>query len=73
MNVLQILQLLPAIFAAVRAIEEALPLPDKGREKLDLALEAITAANESLTAFIPQLTKVVAAVVRFYNATGWGK
>jgi len=73
MNIIQIIQLLPVILSAVRAIEDALPLPDKGKAKLALVLEALTAANESLTAFLPQLEKVVAAVVRFYNATGWGK
>lgn len=73
MNVLQILQLLPAILAAVRAVEEAVPLSGKGKEKLDMVIESITAANESLSSVVPQITRIVAAAVRLYNATGWGK
>ena len=74
MNVaLQIMQMIPAILAVVKAVEEAVPLSGKGKEKLDMVIESITAANESLSAVVPQITRIVAAAVRFYNATGWGK
>ena len=48
MNImLAYLKLFPAILAAVHALEEAIPLPQAGKQKLDLLLAMVKTAYDA--------------------------
>jgi nucleotide-binding universal stress UspA family protein len=46
-TVLIILKMLPVLMTAVRAVEEAIPLPGQGKKKLDLVLNILRTAYDS--------------------------
>lgn len=73
-----ILALLPAIVAAIRAVEEAIPGEGKGEAKLALIreiLEKVYASTQDLTVEFerlwPAISTAISAVVSALNATGW--
>lgn len=71
MNVfLAILQSIPAIIAAIKAVEQAVPGSGQGKAKLDAVLGLITAVNNEFAQCLPQLTNVVGTLVALFNATG---
>ena len=66
-------RLFPLLLSAVKAVEEAIPLPGQGKKKLDLVLEVLQSAydagDELLRSFswnrlveiaVPLITKIVA-------------
>ena len=62
------IKLFPSLFEAVRHLEEAIPLPSTGRQKLELLLETVHAlydAEESVRQDFPweKLAALVTAVV----------
>ncbi len=74
-----VLKILPGILAAVKAVEEAIPLPGHGLEKLDLVLDVIKSVydgsaelqkqfsvQELIGVVVPMIDKIVA----LYNALG---
>jgi len=65
-----ILKLLPAIIAAVKAIEEAIPAAGKGAEKLQAVREIIEAVDQAAGTLWPQIASVIATVVGLLNTTG---
>lgn len=72
-----VLGLLPTILEAVKAVEAALPISGKGKEKLELVKTSVQAvfdaSNQTVTTFQetwPQLEKVVSAVVTLFNSVG---
>ena len=78
-TLVSILNLLPAILAAVQAVEAAVPVPGAGKAKLDLVLGAVSdvyAADQQLQKAIPgdQLISIVGSlvshVVANFNALG---
>ena len=46
-NIMLVLRLLPLILAAVKAVEDAIPLPGQGHKKLDLVLDVIQQAYDA--------------------------
>lgn len=71
-TVFAILKLLPLVLAAVKAVEEAIPLPGQGKRKLDLVLDILRTAYEGgmdvarefsweklVTIVVPMVTKIV--------------
>ena len=71
-KLIAILQLLPAILAATKAVEEAIPIPGQGRKKLDLILDVVKTAYDGgsdiardfswdklVAIIIPIITKIV--------------
>jgi hypothetical protein len=73
------LKLLPLVLAAVKAVEEAIPLPGQGKKKLDLVLDVIKSAYDAstdlakefsfeklLTLVVPMINQIVA----LHNALG---
>ena len=48
-TLLAVFQLFPVLLAAVRAVEEAIPLPGQGKKKLDLVLEILKSAYDAAT------------------------
>jgi len=78
-KLLLIFQLLPAILTAVKAVEEAIPLPSQGRKKLDLVLEVLKQAFEaseelsrafSWEALIAVAVPMIARIVDVHNELG---
>ena len=65
-----ILNLLPAIIAAIKAIEAAIPGSGQGKAKLDAVLEIIQTIDSNLTPLIPQITGVVSVLVKLFNSIG---
>jgi len=64
-TLLMILKLFPLVLSAVKAVEEAIPLPGQGKKKLDLVLDVITSAYGASTDLAKQFSfeKLVAVVV----------
>lgn len=66
----QILEMLPKIIAAVKMIEEFLPIPGLGKAKLKLITDIAEELGGEAKTMIPTITKVVGKVVEFANAVG---
>ncbi|MCC6389113.1 MAG: hypothetical protein IT167_00820 [Bryobacterales bacterium] len=70
MNTLLIaLNLLPVLLAAVKAVEEAIPLPGQGKQKLDLVLDVIKSAYDAGTDLSAKFSweKLVTLIVPMIN------
>jgi hypothetical protein len=65
-----ILSIIPAIIAAIRAIEAAVPDSGQGKQKLDAVIAIIEAADESVKKLIPQFSAVIGIIVNLFNVTG---
>lgn len=74
-----IMNLLPAILAAVQAVETAIPMPGAGKAKLDLVMGMVTdvyAADRQIQKALPSdllvgiVTSTIARVVAAFNALG---
>jgi len=74
-----ILKIFPAILGAIKAVEEAIPLPGQGRKKLDLVLDvlrqAFDASKEISEAFswdglIAVVVPMIARIVDLHNELG---
>lgn len=63
------LKLLPLVLAAVKAVEEAIPLPGQGKQKLDLVLDVIKSAYDASTSLSKEFSieKLIALVVPMIN------
>lgn len=65
-----ILNLIPAIITAIKAIEDAIPASGAGKEKLAALRQIIeTAYGQSLTIW-PILEKTISTLVELMNKTG---
>ena len=69
-NVLLILQIVPALIAVVKALEEAAGQAGIGKEKLSAVRQILEAAYEGVSDIWPYLEKIIAVVVSFFNAVG---
>lgn len=67
---LSILAMLPQIINAVKVIEEFLPIPGKGKEKLGLITSIATDLGGEAATMVPIIERIVARVVGFANAFG---
>lgn len=65
-----ILNLLPAIITAIKAIEEAIPGQGKGEQKLAAVREIIEAVSSQAGALWPQIQTVIGILVNLFNKTG---
>jgi len=63
------LKLLPLVLAAVKAVEDAIPMPGEGKRKLDLVLDVIKSAYEASTSLSKEfsLEKLLTLVVPMIN------
>ncbi|MBI4905130.1 MAG: hypothetical protein HY820_15960 [Acidobacteria bacterium] len=68
-TLLTALKLLPLVLAAVKAVEEAIPLPGQGKQKLDLVLDVIKSAYDASTSLSKEfsLEKLITLVVPMIN------
>jgi hypothetical protein len=69
-KLLTILKLLPAIIAAVQAIEAAVPEPGKGKEKLEAVRQILQAVDDATTTLWPQIAATIGVLVGLFNKTG---
>ncbi len=69
MNYLQLLKLIPAIIDSIKAVESAVPLSGKGKEKLDAVIGMVIATNDALKQFVPQITNIIGILVKLFNLT----
>ena len=65
-----ILQLIPAIIQAMKAIEEAIPGQGAGEQKLALLRGILETADSSIKAMWPALSSVITLLVKTFNETG---
>jgi hypothetical protein len=74
-----ILHLFPMILVAIKAVEEAIPLPNQGRQKLDLVLDVLKQAYDASAELSQSLSwdgliaiavPMIAKIVAVHNALG---
>lgn len=65
-----ILNLLPALIMAMRAIEEAIPGQGKGEDKLAAIRAILEATNAQIGALWPTIQTVIGILVSLFNKTG---
>ncbi len=69
-QLLAIVQLIPALIAAIKAIEEAVPGQGQGEQKLAAVRGILEAIDGSYRALWPQLQPIVGILVGLFNKTG---
>lgn len=79
-TLLIVLQMLPLVLDAVRAVEQAIPLPGQGRKKLDLVLDILRTAYEggvvdvarefSWQKLVTIVVPMIARIVDLHNELG---
>ena len=69
-NLIIILQLIPTLITALKAIEEAIPGSGKGEQKLSAIRGILEAVDGSITSLWPQISSVISVLVTLFNNTG---
>jgi hypothetical protein len=78
-TLLIILKIFPLVLAAVKAVEEAIPLPGQGKKKLDLVLAVIKSAYDTGTdlsasfswpKLVSLVVPMITQIVDLHNALG---
>ena len=69
-QLLAIVNLLPAIIAAIKAVEAAVPGAGLGKQKLEAVLDIVQAAHEGMVAYLPTINNVITILVRMFNGVG---
>lgn len=69
-NVVIILQLIPALIAAIKAIEEAIPGTGQGEQKLAAVRAMLEVIDGSVSKLWPQISGVIGVLVGLFNSTG---
>jgi len=62
--------LLPAVIAAIKAIEALLPEANKGADKLELIRTVAVGTDAEITKNWPMVESIIASVVSFCNKFG---
>lgn len=65
-----VLQLLPAIITAIKAIEDAIPGQGRGEDKLAAIRGILEGVSSQATSLWPAIEKAVSVLVGLFNATG---
>lgn len=65
-----LLQLLPAIITAIRAIEEAIPGKGQGELKLAALREILESVSGQVSSLWPYIEKAISVLVSLFNKTG---
>lgn len=69
-TLLIIAQLLPALIAAIKAIEEAIPGQGQGEAKLAAVRGIIESVDAGYKTLWPQLQPIIGVLVGLFNKTG---
>ena len=64
-----ILQLIPALIVAIKAIEAAIPGSGKGAEKLEAIRQTLEIADSATATLWPKLQGVIGVLVSLFNKT----
>ena len=65
-----LLQLLPAIITAIKAIEEAIPGKGQGEAKLAAIREILESVSGQVSTLWPFIEKAISVLVSLFNKTG---
>lgn len=65
-----VLQMIPAIIAALKAIEEAIPGRGLGEQKIAAVREILTGVSAQFEVLWPAIEKTIAIIVGTFNKTG---
>ena len=65
-----LLQLLPAIITAIKAIEEAIPGKGQGEMKLAAIREILESVSGQVSTLWPFIEKAISVLVSLFNKTG---
>ena len=68
-TLLTIVKFLPTLIALIKAVEEAIPGPGTGEQKLALVRELLQLVESNLD--VSTVEKTVKALVATFNKTGW--
>jgi hypothetical protein len=70
--IIQILQLIPALISAIKAIEEVIPISGQGKAKADMVLSVVKVASDkgAELASSGMLQKIIDIIVAFFNSVG---
>lgn len=68
--VIMVLQLIPALITALKAIEEAIPGQGQGETKLAALRGILEAVDGGVAKLWPQLQPVIGIIVATFNKTG---
>lgn len=68
--IVTIFNLIPAIIAALKAIEDAIPGEGKGEQKLAAVRAMLEAVDSGIGKLWPQISGVVGVLVKLFNDTG---
>lgn len=69
-NLVIILQLIPALITALKAIEDAIPGSGMGEQKLSAVRAMLEGIDGSISKLWPQISDVIGVLVNLFNATG---
>jgi hypothetical protein len=78
-TLLIVLRIFPLVLGAVKAVEEAIPLPGQGAKKLDLVLDVIKSAYDASTdlassfswqKLVALVVPMISQIVALHNALG---
>lgn len=65
-----LLQLIPSIIAAIKALEEAIPGKGQGEAKLAAIREILESVSGQVATLWPFIEKAISVLVALFNATG---
>ena len=69
-NIAIILQLIPTLITALKAIEDAIPGSGMGEQKLAAVRSMLEVIDGSISKLWPQISGVIGVLVNLFNATG---
>ena len=69
-SVTTILQLLPSIITAIKAIEDAIPGKGQGEAKLAAIREILESVSGQVSSLWPFIEKAISVLVGLFNKTG---
>ena len=69
-NATVLLQLLPAIITAIKAIEEAIPGKGQGEAKLAAIREILESVSGQVSTLWPFIEKAISVLISLFNKTG---
>lgn len=67
---LLVVQLIPAIIALVKQIEEVVPASGQGSAKITAIRQILEATYDGFQEVWPSIEKVISAIVNLFNVTG---
>jgi len=73
-STVMILNLVPAIITAMKALEEAIPVPGQGDQKSAAIRAILEATNDKIDVYWPLIQKTINVLAGLFNKTGvWQK